>query len=169
MGRGREVEGEERLMDQIRACAHTLRHRKQGQQRILTILREHGGMTQQKLREVLDVRSASVSEILAKVEADGFVLRSHQEADKRSMDVTLTEAGHAEAARIEARRGDYGRELFSCLAAEEKALLSSLLEKLLVHWRTQGFEPSTEASPLGEGEHDRHHHHGHRGSARHHD
>jgi DNA-binding MarR family transcriptional regulator len=153
---------EERLMGQMRACAHILRHRKgkDSQQRILAVLTERGAMSQRDLTEVLDVRSASVSEILAKVESDGFILRSKNETDKRNVDVALTESGHVEAARIAARHGELVQEVFSCLTAGEKISLAALLEKLLSGWRGQD---DTEECPGG------HHHHGHhhKGGARH--
>jgi DNA-binding MarR family transcriptional regulator len=149
---------EERLMGQMRACAH-LHHRKgkDSQQRILAILTERGTMSQRDLTEVLDVRSASVSEILSKVEANGFILRSKNEADKRNIDVALTESGHAEAAQIDARQGELVQQMFSCLTEEEKTTLAALLEKLLSRWREQGDHGGhdTEERPGG------HHHHGH--------
>jgi DNA-binding MarR family transcriptional regulator len=156
-------------MEQMRTCAHILRHRngKNSQQHILAILGERGAMTQRDLMEVLDVRSASVSEILSKVESDGLIRRSKNETDKRSVDVTLTKSGHAEAARIDAHRADHAEEMFSCLTAEEKALLSALLEKLLAGWRTHGGEhknPLTQGMVEGEpwpGEHTHDHHHHH--------
>jgi DNA-binding MarR family transcriptional regulator len=128
---------EEHLMGQMRTFAHILHHRrgKDSQQRILAILTGRGTMTQRDLTGVLDVRSASVSEILSKVESDGFILRSKNEADKRNVDVVLTESGRAEAARIDARRGELVQQMFSCLTAEEKTSLAALLEKLLTSWR----------------------------------
>jgi DNA-binding MarR family transcriptional regulator len=140
-------------MGQMRACAHILRHRKgkDSQQRILAVLIERGMMSHRDLTEILDVRSASVSEILSKVEANGFILRSKNEVDKRNVDVALTESGHAEAARIDACQGELVQQMFSCLTAEEKTTLAALLEKLLTGWREQG---NTEECP---GRH-RHHH-----------
>jgi DNA-binding MarR family transcriptional regulator len=144
---------EERLMGQMRSCAHIMRHRqgKGSQQRILAILTGRGTMTQRDLTGVLDVRSASVSEILSKVESNGFILRSKNEEDKRNVDVALTKSGHAEAARIDARRGELVQQMFSCLTAEEKTALAALLEKLLTSWREQD---DTDGCPGG-----RHHHH----------
>jgi DNA-binding MarR family transcriptional regulator len=137
---------EERLMGQMRTCAHILHHRKgkDSQRRILAILSGQGTMTQRDLTAVLDIRSASVSEILSKVESNGFILRSKNKADKRNIDITLTKSGHAEAARINAHRREFAQQMFSCLTAEEKTSLAVLLEKLLTGWR---------------GPYDGHHHH----------
>jgi DNA-binding MarR family transcriptional regulator len=142
-------------MGQMRSCAHILHHRKgkDSQQRILAILTERGAMSQRDLTEVLDIRSASVSEILSKVEVNGFILRSKNEVDKRNVNITLTESGHAEAARIDAHRREFVQQMFSCLTAEEKTSLAALLEKLLADWHDDD-------------DHTGHHHH--RGSARHH-
>jgi DNA-binding MarR family transcriptional regulator len=152
---------EERLMGQMRTCAHILHHRKgkDSQQRILGILRR-GTMTQRDLTGVLDVRSASASEILSKVESNGFILRSKNEADKRNVDITLTKSGYAEAARIDAHRKELVQQMFACLTAEEKTTLAGLLEKLLTSWREHDDREECPGGP-----HHRPHPHHHKGDA----
>lgn len=128
---------EEKLQGQMRACGHFLHYnmgQKAGQARILSALLKSGTITQRELQDILEVRSGSLSEILNKVEADGFIERSQSENDRRQMEVKLTEAGMEAASRLEEERGDVAVELFSCLSGEEKKTLSELLDKLLDGW-----------------------------------
>lgn len=128
---------EEKLQGQLRACGHFLHYnmgQKVGQARILSVLLERGTITQRELQDILEVRSGSLSEILNKVEADGFIERSQSENDRRQMEVKLTEAGTEAASRLEEERGDMTSGLFSCLSGEEKKTLAELLDKLLDGW-----------------------------------
>lgn len=75
---------DERLVRQLRACMHYFHYgmgRKSGQQRILSLLRERRGMTQRELQDVLGVQPGSLSEILNKVEAGGYIRRRQNERD----------------------------------------------------------------------------------------
>lgn len=135
MGRG--FAAKDRLQGQLCACGRYLHYNmgeKAGQARILSALLESGTVTQRELQDILEVRSGSLSEILNKVEADGFIKRSQSESDKRQLEVKLTEAGMEAAAKLTEERGHKSDELFSCLSDEEKQTLEELLNKLLNSW-----------------------------------
>lgn len=128
---------EDKLLWQLRTCGHFLHHNtggKAGQHRILTILAERGDTTQKELQEILDVRSGSISEILNKVEADGFIERIQSKTDKRQMNLKLTESGREAASQMGQQSRDLVSELFAGLSEEEKEQLAGLLEKVLGDW-----------------------------------
>ena len=87
--------------------------------------------------DILDVRSGSLSEILGKMEAEGYITRSPNEQDKRGVDVTLTPAGLEAAEQMHVSRETSVQDFFSCLDEEEKEQLSHILDKLLADWRSK--------------------------------
>ena len=91
-------------------------------------------MTQAALAEKLDIRAASVSELLAKMESDNLVTRMPDSEDGRAYRVELTEAGKSEARQIQQERKGRDAELFTALDSDEKQQLTSLLDKLASSW-----------------------------------
>ena len=81
-------------------------------------------MTQRKLTERLGVQPASASEVLAKLETAGMIVRTPSEMDRRTVDVALTEAGAAHAGEASCRG------LLDPLDAQERETLRVLLEKI---------------------------------------
>lgn len=137
---GQPFSPEEQLFEQFRACTHALHHPgngKSGQLRILSVLSANSPITQRQLMDILDVRSGSLSEILGKMETEGYITRTPNKQDKRGVDVTLTPAGLEAAAQMQVHRGNAVQDFFSCLSQEEKEQLSLLLEKLLEDWRSK--------------------------------
>lgn len=144
---------------------HELRHMgrfgfdgKGGQNRILRMLSEDGGMTQRALTERLGIQPGSASEVLGKLEKAGFIARTQNEEDRRTTDVSLTEAGKAQAAEVAAQREAKVHELFAVLTEEEKTVFLAAMEKLNKSWT----ERSREHRPGRPEEHEGHGgHHGH--------
>ena len=126
-----------------------------GQKRILMMLAEQGTLTQRELTEQLGVRPGSASEILAKLENAGLVARTQNEADRRTVDVSLTETGAALAEESAERHGALSEEMFACLTEEEQTTLLSLLEKLHADWEERFPAHRGHHGPRG-----RHDHHG---------
>ena len=125
----------------IRELGHASRFHfdgKGGQGRILHILAEAGTMTQRELTERLGIQPGSASEVISKLERAGFVARATSEADRRTADITLTEAGKVQAAEQMAHRKERSHEMFLALTEEEKATLLALLEKLNGNWAKRG-------------------------------
>ncbi|MBM9518697.1 MarR family transcriptional regulator [Desulforhopalus vacuolatus] len=104
-----------------------------GQGRILHTLAREGSLSQRQLQDMFIMRSASVSELLLKLERKGLIQRERSTEDRRSFLVNLTEAGKA---AIGESAGD--RDPFSPLSLEEQEELQRLLGKLLHTWEKEG-------------------------------
>ena len=102
---------------------------------MLAILSSHGGMSQARLAEKLNIRSASASELLAKMEAEGLVIRTPDADDGRANRVVLTDAGKEAANAVLAERRKRDETLFSVLDQTEKQQLTALIDKLIHSWR----------------------------------
>lgn len=155
----------ERLMSLLRELTHMMRFRhkgKEGQARILVLLNESDGMTQRELTRRLCVQPGSASEILAKLENAGLIIRQPNADDRRTTDVQLTNQGRTLAAEAVEQRQKQREEMFSCLSAEEKATMLALMEKLAADWRARLPE---DGHPHGHGSYHHecpgHHHGGH--------
>lgn len=117
----------------MRRCGHYLAHRAgavSSRERMLRLLAERGEMPQSDLVLLLDLRSASVSEQLGKLEAQGLVVRRRSEEDRRGVTIELTEAGRELAGSLP--EGAQGA--FAALDESEREQLSALLKKLLSNW-----------------------------------
>lgn len=126
---------EQKLLFKLHKCIHYLHsgaHGRAGQEKIISMLNEHGKMTQRELTELAGVRSASISEVLAKLERRGMIERTRNEEDRRNIDVRLTVPGKAASDSHKPHMSD--KELFSCLSDEEMDTLLSILDKLISHW-----------------------------------
>ena len=127
--------------------SHLFVHRNgqnQGKNRILAILRHHGDMTQRELLDHTDIRSASLSELLAKIEANGDIQRERSRKNARNVNICLTSKGRAAAEQIHRENLMLSDELFSCLTREEQMQLEPILIKLILHWKK---EEEKEARP----------------------
>lgn len=133
---------------------HHHRHRQHGHQgmhpgqaRVLGILADAKSMSQREVQDMLHVRSASLSELLHKLERGGYVIRERDEEDRRNVILSLTREGkrafreHAEMHR------DHAEALFSALDESEQKDLETLLTKLLAAWR-----PDERDMPHGDGD-----------------
>lgn len=128
----------DKLIINLRDISHTMRFLYEGkgsQKRILIVLNEiDGSITQRELTKRLGIQPGSASEVIAKLENEGFVMRLPNETDRRTTDVTLTEAGKAAADQAKGDRDDRHEQMFSCLSETEKDQLLSLLEKVRADW-----------------------------------
>ena len=101
-----------------------------GQGRGLTILKMQPTISQKQLSYLLDMRQQSLSELLAKLEKNGLIERTPSEEDRRAVIIKLTDEGREAAEGADASAPDPDKP-FDCLSAEEQALFSALLDKLL--------------------------------------
>jgi len=101
----------------------------QGQGRILALLRLTPEISQKELSTILDIRPQSLGELLAKLERSGYITRTPSEADRRSMDIRLTEAGRDAAEQTE--ESGEPPSIFDCLSEEERASLADYVDRLL--------------------------------------
>ena len=101
-----------------------------GQRRVLYLLHECDGMSQKELLERLGVRSASLSELVKRMEDGGLVTRRQGTVDKRITNIFLTDAGRSAAHEALAARKGVVDALFVNLDEGECRTLSELLDKL---------------------------------------
>lgn len=77
---------------------------KASQKRILIILNEVKSITQRDLTMRLGIQPGSASEILSKLETAGLILRTINETDRRTADISLTKQGQQMAFEAAAQR-----------------------------------------------------------------
>jgi DNA-binding MarR family transcriptional regulator len=111
-----------------------------GQGRVLSILKMQPTISQKQLSYLLDMRQQSLSELLAKLERNGFIERAPSEDDRRVAIITLTDKGRDAAERAEsAASEDMG--LFDALTEDERAQLAPLLDKVIASLEAEPGEP----------------------------
>ncbi len=129
-----------RLVINLRDISHTMRDLSEGrgsQKRVLILLLETGPITQRELTERLGIQPGSASEVVAKLENAGLLTRTESEADRRTVDVTMTGEGERQAKEAKSQREGRHREMFAALSEEEKSQLLGLLEKVNRDWESR--------------------------------
>ncbi len=106
-----------------------------GKQHILAVLFQNDGhMAQSDLAKQSCVTSAALSEVIAKLEAEGLIIRTRSASDGRSLDIELTQAGADKAAEIISAKLRFEEEAFACLSDDEVEQLSDMISRLAAHW-----------------------------------
>ena len=108
-----------------------------GQKHVLKTLfgAENGELTQKELLAMVSTTSASLSEVLAKLERDGLVERGRSEADKRKVEVKLTPKGSELAGELIREEQEFEAHALSILSDDEKKELLSYLDRIFDYWR----------------------------------
>jgi DNA-binding MarR family transcriptional regulator len=91
-----KLEGDDAIVANLERLVRHLNRRpshRRSQLRILGILKEKGALAQNELTELLNVRSASASDILKKLELRGWISRKELEEDKRTLLIEITDEG----------------------------------------------------------------------------
>lgn len=124
-----------------------------GRQHVLkTILAQGGRMTQRELLCSSAITSASLSEVVSKLEAEGLVTRERSERDRRQVTLTLTPAGVDRATEVVRERERFEEEALSCLTEGEVLELLDMLDRIFDHWQAlerQGEEGATCSTTAG--------------------
>ena len=89
------------------------------------------GIRQKELIEKAGIGQSSVSELINKLEDDGYIERKVDPSDKRATLLFLTEKGQARALEVEDERTAFFSDIFSKITDEEKKTLSDIMDKLL--------------------------------------
>ena len=92
-----------------------------------------GPLEPRQIAEVSSSSRASVSSALNTLERNGFVARRRGTADRRLVNVELTEKGSERMAEAFAAANARERALVGPLSAEERSTLTELLARLLDH------------------------------------
>ena len=99
---------------------------------ILNILSEHEtGMRQKDLAERMRINPSSMSEMISRLEATGYVTRTVDPDDKRATLINLTELGSARANEMQDERAEHISKYFAKLEPAEKEELFKLLDKMM--------------------------------------
>lgn len=149
----------DRLVTNFWDINHTMRFLYEGrgsQKRILIILLKVGSITQSRLTERLGIQPGSASEVLAKLEKSGLIVRTESPDDRRTTEITLTDQGRMLAEEAVRQRSLRQAEMFACLTEEEKSTLLALLEKVNDSWQER--YRSMEGSSCGRHGGGRHYH-----------
>jgi DNA-binding MarR family transcriptional regulator len=105
--------------------------RGQGRGRMLGLLHDQGEMSQSQIASHLGIRPQSLSEMLAKAEADGVIVRRQSPEDKRQTLVSLTELGQSRVVMFRENHRKHAAEFLEPLTEEEKSTLAEILHKLI--------------------------------------
>ena len=101
-----------------------------GRGRLLTLLREHEGISQRELADRLGIRAPSASELIERLVADGLVEKRLNAADRRVWQLFLTEKGTRLADVVGRNRREEADALLAVFSPDERVQLAALLEKL---------------------------------------
>ena len=101
--------------------------------RLLVCASENPGVSSRELCELLDLRPSSLSEMLSRAEADGFLTRTVDETDRRVQHISLTEKGRRAVTEMETARDREAQQRTSCFTEEEKRQFCTLCDKLSAH------------------------------------
>src|SRR5215211_925368 len=94
---------------------------------LLGLLHDRGAMTQRALGSLMDVDPSILVTLLNPLEADGYVSRDRDPADRRRHVVSLTPAGDRQLGRAAQAQRDVEDELFSSLTDAQRNQLRALL------------------------------------------
>ena len=98
-----------------------------GQPPVLGVLAEGEGVSHSELAARLDVRPATISKMLDRMERAGFLTRRPDAEDQRVSRVYLTERGRAVQCEVRRLIRTMAQETFAGFSLEEQALLSRFL------------------------------------------
>ncbi len=103
-----------------------------GRERLLVLIgQQESGVHQKDLLEKVHIGAPAMSELINKLEDDGYIVRTVDPEDRRATLLSLTEKGQARAAEVEDERAEQFRDAFASLSDEEKEALAAILDKLL--------------------------------------
>lgn len=95
----------------------------------LTVLRDHGGSTQQGLASVLQVDRTNLVGLLNDLESAGLIARRRAEDDRRRHYVELTAGGAERLREAECALAAAENEVLGALSADERETLYGLLQR----------------------------------------
>jgi DNA-binding MarR family transcriptional regulator len=95
----------------------------------LTVLRDHGGSTQQGLSTTLQIDRTNLVGLLNDLESEGLIARRRSPEDRRRHIVELTDVGARRLAKAEFALAAVEDEVLSALDVEQRELLYGLLQQ----------------------------------------
>src|SRR5829696_3361242 len=116
----------QQAMRRLRAT-HTENKLSPRQFHLLGLLHDRGAMTQRELGTLLDVDPSILVTLLNPLEADGYLSRDRDPADRRRHVVTLSPAGERQLDRAAQAQRDAEDELFAGFSDPQREHLRKLL------------------------------------------
>jgi DNA-binding MarR family transcriptional regulator len=106
-----------------------------GQPKLLSVIKDNEGIPQKELCKKICVKPATITGMLVKLEANNYIYRTMDEADKRVMRVYLTPEGHQLALDAQNFLDEFTRQLFSDFSDEEVKTMHYLIDKMINNLR----------------------------------
>lgn len=103
------------------------------QWRMMVVVVKQGGATQARLADLLEIEPISVSRLIDRMEAAGWVERHPDPQDRRAKIVMPTDRAHAAHAEIRAIADEVYAEALNGLGPEERRLLMGGLNRVLAN------------------------------------
>lgn len=101
-----------------------------GQDKFLALIKAHEGVTQKELASMHCVKPATITGMLLKLEANSYVYRIPDEADKRNIRVYLTPEGRNKAELSENFMIDLTNQMFENFTEEEIQTFLQCMDKI---------------------------------------
>ena len=95
----------------------------------LTLLRDHGGFSQQSLAAALQIDKTNLVGLLNELERDGLVARRRSAGDRRRHIVEITAAGTARLGAAETALASIEDDVLGALSVAERETLYRLLQR----------------------------------------
>lgn len=111
-----------------------------GQVLMLHHLSKKDGLSQKELAEKLFVKPSTITVMINRMEAVGYVKREADIEDKRITRIIITEKGKEAFVKVEEIRKELEREALRDITEEEKAELKRLLLKIKGNLHKEGLE-----------------------------
>ena len=101
--------------------------------RLLGCVAANADVSSRELCEMMDLRPSSLSEMLARAEAEGLITRRADEEDRRVVRVTLSPRGRELVDEMDRARAEDARRKASCLSEAEREQFCVLCDRLSAH------------------------------------
>ncbi len=102
-----------------------------GMMRLLAVLSKNPGISPKELAEHLEIRPASLSERIRKLEEEGIIRRDTDEEDLRRIKVTIMPRGEAILKETRAMREEDRKLITEVLSEEEQKMFCKISQKLV--------------------------------------
>lgn len=138
------METKKDLMEHIAKLSRMARRRPAGEHhisrgghRLLGIVLENDGIRTTDLAEQTDIRPASLTDVLKRLDDDGYIRREKDENDSRVIRIYATEKARDEYVRREADRKAQNERLLTYLTDDEAAGFCEVCDKLCVFFENE--------------------------------
>ncbi len=101
-----------------------------GQPKVLDYLLSHDGAVQKEIAEACHIEPATITSVLAGMEACGLIERKNMNGNRRSLYVYLTDKGRCHAEQVRSKFEMIEAKALSGLSKDESEQLISLLTRL---------------------------------------